>query len=165
MNIPVILNLDLTIFMLSPNVLRLGILENLLSVIFNNETSCSCCSPFLWKQLFTPFFFLIFVVLSIVSTTYCFGRDLIYLLVRVCVYMGECKHDGEEACGSVLTHRDRKGLCLLFHYCPLIYLRQRLSLNLGCRFAQLAWRPESSFRSPFSALLGIEATGRCEREA
>lgn len=79
--------------------------------------------------------------------------------------MGECKHDGEEACGSVLTHRDRKGLCLLFHYCPLIYLRQRLSLNQGCRFAQLAWRPESSFRSPFSALLGIEATGRCEREA
>lgn len=68
--------------------------------------------------------------------------------------MGLCTHTG-----------DRKGLCLLFHYCPLISLRQRLSLNLGCRFAQLAWRPESSFRPPFSALLGIEATGRCEQEA
>lgn len=52
----------------------------------------------------------IFVVLSIVSTTYCFGRGLIYLLVRVCVYMGECQHDGEEACGSVHTHRRQEGV-------------------------------------------------------
>lgn len=109
-------------------------------------------------------FFFIFVVLSIISTTYCFGRDLIYLLVRVCVYMCECKHDGEEACGSVHTQGQEEVVSPLSSLSTYFFETEALP-EPGVQVCSVSLETRSSFRPPFSALLGIEATGRCEREA
>lgn len=104
----------LTIFLSSPNVLWWRISENLLPGIFNYKTSYSCCLPFLWKQLcFSKWFYFTIVMLFIVTIAYCFGGGIIHLLMCICVFMGECEHDGEE-CGTMHTHTWRREGVIIF---------------------------------------------------